>query len=150
MKQKWVWRKKTEKWENAMEKAAERKRMQIQIIQEEARRKREERRRNMKNSVEDIMAYLQETAKDDPFYTGYFKAQKPGALTSIEKEAIQKLKFSPSQEGNQDCFICLDPFVPKIDVSVLSCQHRFHTRCLDKWLEVQGQCPACRASQQII
>lgn len=130
-------------------KAATRNKNNREIAMEEARKKKELRVQDIRNKVSDIMGYLEEVSRDDRYLQGYLKTNKPGQLTTIEKEAIGKVKFKENQEGNTDCFVCLDPFVEGIDVSVLSCEHRFHSRCLDKWLEVKDHCPACRATQKI-
>ncbi|KAK4351317.1 hypothetical protein RND71_030630 [Anisodus tanguticus] len=46
-----------------------------------------------------------------------------------------------------ECCICLGIFQDGDKVKVLpSCQHCFHSECVDKWLRNQSSCPLCRAS----
>ena len=45
-----------------------------------------------------------------------------------------------------ECAICLSElFVPPREVSLTSCQHRFHTQCLHYSLVISPDCPDCRA-----
>ena len=44
----------------------------------------------------------------------------------------------------RDCHICLEPFVPRDQRTVLPCLHGFHTRCIDQWLPRNGSCPICK------
>nr|XP_009610438.1 RING-H2 finger protein ATL66-like [Nicotiana tomentosiformis] len=48
-----------------------------------------------------------------------------------------------------ECCICLGIFQDGDKVKVLpSCQHCYHSECVDKWLRNQSSCPLCRASLQ--
>ncbi|CAG2116124.1 unnamed protein product, partial [Medioppia subpectinata] len=42
------------------------------------------------------------------------------------------------------CSICLDPLDTDREEKTLVCGHRFHTTCVDKWLEEHTSCPMCR------
>tara|TARA_B100000902_G_scaffold341742_1_gene345347 strand:+ start:119 stop:460 length:342 start_codon:yes stop_codon:yes gene_type:complete len=48
----------------------------------------------------------------------------------------KKFKFA-------ECPICLDTLE---DTSTTSCGHAFHPACLERWLQVNNQCPMCRTS----
>lgn len=44
-----------------------------------------------------------------------------------------------------ECVICLSEFVAGEKVRVLpKCNHGFHVRCIDKWLNSHSSCPTCR------
>ncbi|XP_073128459.1 RING-H2 finger protein ATL78-like [Henckelia pumila] len=44
-----------------------------------------------------------------------------------------------------ECVICLSDFGPGERVRVLpKCNHGFHVRCIDKWLNSHSSCPTCR------
>lgn len=44
-----------------------------------------------------------------------------------------------------ECVICLSEFAPGERVKVLpKCNHGFHIRCIDKWLNSHSSCPTCR------
>jgi hypothetical protein len=40
------------------------------------------------------------------------------------------------------CVICLNYLY---DVSILDCEHKFHTRCIQKWMKLNNTCPICRS-----
>jgi hypothetical protein len=42
------------------------------------------------------------------------------------------------------CVICYDYLKSFQVVRTLVCQHHFHQKCLDKWLETRKTCPTCR------
>ena len=43
-----------------------------------------------------------------------------------------------------DCPICLEPFKLRQHAKQLPCQHMFHKKCIDKWLNRSHLCPCCR------
>nr|XP_004249865.1 RING-H2 finger protein ATL78-like [Solanum lycopersicum] len=46
---------------------------------------------------------------------------------------------------DSECVICLSEFVAGEKVRVLpKCNHGFHVRCIDKWLNSHSFCPTCR------
>ncbi len=46
------------------------------------------------------------------------------------------------------CVICLDELGSNLsDIQTLSCDHRFHAQCLDRWLSLNNNCPICRRVQ---
>uniref|UniRef100_A0A1A9VZJ3 RING-type domain-containing protein n=1 Tax=Glossina brevipalpis TaxID=37001 RepID=A0A1A9VZJ3_9MUSC len=71
----------------------------------------------------------------------------PRGLTS------QEIDMLPSYVCNQDarigyctsCAVCLCDFELQQILRVLLCTHTFHAECVDKWLEMRGTCPICRA-----
>lgn len=42
----------------------------------------------------------------------------------------------------EQCYICYGGYT-HIDCSVTSCNHKYHTSCLLKWLEKHNKCPTC-------
>ena len=43
------------------------------------------------------------------------------------------------------CPICFAPFLPDSPaVSVASCEHKFHSHCINQWLHRKSTCPVCR------
>ena len=49
-----------------------------------------------------------------------------------------------SYEYNQsDCCICREPLANNFNVT-LPCNHVFHTRCLNRYIENDQRCPTCR------
>uniref|UniRef100_A0A1A9W0L2 RING-type domain-containing protein n=1 Tax=Glossina brevipalpis TaxID=37001 RepID=A0A1A9W0L2_9MUSC len=59
----------------------------------------------------------------------------------------------PSEEYNIEtsngdqlsCAICIDDLLSKEIIRTLPCNHRFHVKCIDKWLQSHNTCPMCRA-----
>lgn len=47
-------------------------------------------------------------------------------------------------ESEKDCAICLDGIVVGQLASCTPCDHVFHKRCIDFWLEKSRSCPLCR------
>jgi hypothetical protein len=43
-----------------------------------------------------------------------------------------------------DCPICLEPFKLRQHAKKLPCEHMFHKKCIDKWLNRSHLCPCCR------
>ena len=47
---------------------------------------------------------------------------------------------------NERCAICHDDIKKNDIIRILNCNHFFHYKCVDKWLENKHQCPLCRTS----
>ena len=47
---------------------------------------------------------------------------------------------------NKFCPICQDDIEEKSIIRMLSCNHIFHCKCIDKWLETNKNCPLCNFS----
>ena len=87
------------------------------------------------------------------------KSIKVGAFDGAAAEAAAgegAAKEETSGEGSsahpseEECSVCLEPYLPGQRVSKLVCGHRFHETCADRWLlEVQRgrprTCPLCKA-----
>lgn len=44
------------------------------------------------------------------------------------------------------CSICLDNFEEDENISTLKCNHSFHNKCIEAWLDTNFTCPMCRLS----
>jgi len=44
------------------------------------------------------------------------------------------------------CSICLDNFEENENISTLKCNHSFHNKCIEAWLDTNFTCPMCRLS----
>ncbi|XP_022843025.1 RING-H2 finger protein ATL78-like [Olea europaea var. sylvestris] len=73
------------------------------------------------------------------------------ANTGIKKKALRTFPII-SYTGDlnlpgldTECAICLSDFAAGERVRVLpKCNHGFHVRCIDKWLNSHSSCPTCR------
>ena len=68
------------------------------------------------------------------------------------KPKLKKLKmckdlYTKNDAGKLEkptCCICLIPMKIGEDIVLLKCQHLFHFKCLEKWVETKEVCPFCR------
>ena len=63
-------------------------------------------------------------------------------VPSFEKIPINVIKQSDISRG--DCPICLEPFKLRQHAKKLPCEHMFHKKCIDRWLNRSHLCPCCR------
>ncbi|KAI3935132.1 hypothetical protein MKX01_031399 [Papaver californicum] len=48
------------------------------------------------------------------------------------------------------CSICLSEYLPTETLKIIpSCNHYFHSKCIDQWLSMSSTCPVCRESQSL-
>ena len=80
-----------------------------------------------------INIYTQDTNKGDIFSTIFWNYN-----TDLSSEASKKNSFEVKRVYLGYKF--------KIDdkISILSCEHFFHKKCLDQWLIKKEECPLCR------
>ncbi|KAF0911823.1 hypothetical protein E2562_012311 [Oryza meyeriana var. granulata] len=66
-------------------------------------------------------------------------------VAPASKEAIEALK-DVDMDQHPESVICLDHQDAEAAGrwKEMPCDHRFHGRCLGKWLRVHGTCPMCR------
>jgi len=48
-----------------------------------------------------------------------------------------------SQNNTDICPICQEEFKEATQVKTLECTHKFHTDCIQKWIELRNLCPLC-------
>jgi len=63
------------------------------------------------------------------------------------KESLDKSAIVKAGEGDeaQECTICMCSFARKQKLRMLPCEHKFHMKCVDKWLlGHSNKCPVCR------
>ncbi|EPR63522.1 zinc finger, C3HC4 type (RING finger) domain-containing protein [Toxoplasma gondii RUB] len=52
-----------------------------------------------------------------------------------------------AEEGLPECAICMNPIARKSrHRSITPCDHLFHDKCLQQWMEVKMECPNCRGA----
>jgi hypothetical protein len=86
-----------------------------------------------------------------------FKRKYVANLQVTKREKQLKAMESELKQGDEQCSICLDLFIdtPSKRVYITSCNHFFHTECIDKVKEIEStkgalnhQCPLCRNPYQ--
>ncbi|KAE9587618.1 hypothetical protein Lal_00021872 [Lupinus albus] len=66
-----------------------------------------------------------------------------------KKSGLRKfswIKLSWKATEQEDCVVCLESLKDGETLIHLSCQHRFHSRCLKPWLDKNSHCPCCRTT----
>lgn len=77
---------------------------------------------------------------------------KNTTFEEYKQTKTQKSKSLPREITaiEDKCVICHDEFEASSSVRELTCQHAFHTECIDKWLlSRQHYCPVCRKAVTI-
>ena len=60
---------------------------------------------------------------------------------------VKRLNDSTELFINNDkdfCSICQDDIQKDKIIRIINCGHKFHYKCIDKWLETNSCCPICR------
>jgi hypothetical protein len=79
-------------------------------------------------------------------------------LQTMNKEEIEQFFTTPYfkeifghlEEEYKKCCICISEFEDNEEVRFLPCFHRFHTACIDCWLEKNSRCPLCKKDLKIL
>ncbi|KAF9626204.1 hypothetical protein IFM89_031331 [Coptis chinensis] len=66
---------------------------------------------------------------------------KPASKSSIE--AMEKVVIG-EEEKDKECAICLDGWEIGDEAKAMPCKHKYHEKCIEKWLGIHGSCPVCR------
>ncbi|PIN09102.1 Anaphase-promoting complex (APC), subunit 11 [Handroanthus impetiginosus] len=76
-----------------------------------------------------------------------FGLEKPVIETFPMIELGQSKRWFNGVNNNDSCSICLSDYCVKDKLRCIpECNHWFHARCIDEWLQVNGSCPLCRNS----
>ena len=62
----------------------------------------------------------------------------------FSKSQIEKIKSYKYDGENISCVICQEIIEKNNDIKKLSCQHIFHSKCIDPWLSKEKSCPFCK------
>ncbi len=66
-------------------------------------------------------------------------------IKNIDEIPLFMFKNIPNNNGNKECHICFDQFVPTDIVRVLPCSHNLHRQCIDEQLKkISYLCPYCK------
>ncbi|KAF3976046.1 hypothetical protein CMV_000731 [Castanea mollissima] len=71
--------------------------------------------------------------------------EKHGELRASKAaiEAMPRVTVT-TEESDKACSICLEEFEVGGEAREMPCKHKFHSGCIEKWLQVKGLCPLCR------
>ena len=76
--------------------------------------------------------------KKDKFYEEFKTGECSICLEDIDDDKNKSLH----QKSIEKCLSCLDKKNKKLYFT--DCEHTFHGRCLDRWLQENDECPLCR------
>ena len=62
----------------------------------------------------------------------------------LKNKKIKKRKIKEDELLLSECVICLENYKKEDKISILSCNHYYHTNCLNEWLKKKQECPLCR------
>lgn len=79
------------------------------------------------------------------------RLQGPVPGRGATQAQLQTIPTEQYREGTLDstqttCAVCLMDYEAGDELRVLPCQHRFHARCVDDWLQLNATCPQCRSA----
>jgi len=66
------------------------------------------------------------------------------ALFPAELKTLHKECSLPSVSPEEECSICMGNLADSIAIAFPICRHKYHTQCLDRWLQTKTTCPLCR------
>jgi hypothetical protein len=67
-------------------------------------------------------------------------------IKNIDNIPLCMFKNLSNPNGNKECHICFDQFVPTDIIRVLPCSHNLHRYCIDEQLKkISHLCPYCKA-----
>ncbi|KHN68867.1 hypothetical protein M896_120890 [Ordospora colligata OC4] len=59
-----------------------------------------------------------------------------------EYGCVRSVSHATDEQESVICSVCLDATVDKF--VFLTCGHRFHSKCIEMWLQARKNCPYCR------
>ena len=66
---------------------------------------------------------------------------------------IDCFKYDPNKHDvgeDKQCTICHNEYESGEDLSILNCDHIFHTKCVEEWGLYKAECPLCRHKIPVI
>jgi len=93
-------------------------------------------------------------------YVIFFVFNKKDIVNPIVKNIpnTKSLKFTTLSNNNilytrikydsTTCIICLENYKQEEDISLLKCEHIFHTSCINEWFSTRDTCPSCKHSSK--
>ncbi|KAM3144669.1 hypothetical protein pb186bvf_003276 [Paramecium bursaria] len=73
--------------------------------------------------------------------------QRQQGLDNNEIRSLTEIQYKSQNEWDEEsrkCPICLGNYEECERVRFLPCLHRFHSKCIDKWLPTNSNCPLCK------
>ena len=67
----------------------------------------------------------------------------PSEETTLRKNSSMVVGSDLASE-NIECSICLEGYEVEQKITILSCMHLYHQKCLNTWKNEHTECPQCR------
>jgi E3 ubiquitin-protein ligase BIG BROTHER-like protein len=77
------------------------------------------------------------------FYLEQRKYLTEDLFNKLSVKKLTDLKSLPF--GVEKCMICIENFKKKEELITLPCKHLYHKACIKRWLELNINCPICKA-----
>ncbi|XP_022743018.1 RING-H2 finger protein ATL66-like [Durio zibethinus] len=92
--------------------------------------------------------------RDTPSPTSHSPPPPPRQPRGLDPATINALPITMVRRGREaiesECCICLGVFEEGEKIKVLpSCEHSFHSECVDRWLSAESSCPLCRSPLRV-
>lgn len=85
----------------------------------------------------------------DQQLAGLLGRDEPRGLSEAAFDRLQLVHWQPSMKDRnqtfESCPICYIDYEEGNEMKVLSCQHGYHTSCLQNWLKKNATCPICKS-----
>ena len=65
-------------------------------------------------------------------------------INGLSPDNIRSMPIRMASESDGKCAICLDTFADNMKARELTCRHKYHLICIDKWLMQHTCCPICK------
>eukprot|EP00906_Rhabdomonas_costata_P003849 RCo005809 len=65
-------------------------------------------------------------------------------LPATDRKRLLKLSRATARDTQTECTICQDKYRAGVEVTTLPCKHSYHSECIGKWFDENGNCPICR------
>ena len=97
---------------------------------------------NILNILRLMQRYENEINRND-FNTPYEDVK-----VTLSKKDVNSIPDHVCEGNNHEknrCSICLSKYIKGSKIKTLSCNHQFHSKCIDKWLlKYNDKCPLCK------
>ncbi|KAI3977086.1 hypothetical protein MKX01_004061 [Papaver californicum] len=78
------------------------------------------------------------------------KAGLDSSLIESYPKILLDEKLRLPNPNDTTCSICISEYQPTETLKIIpSCNHYFHSKCIDQWLSMSSTCPVCRESQSL-
>ena len=114
---------------------------------------------NNKSLLETLKSYSKEsnlvlsidlTDNTESINVNVFKKEKKNEFI---KKRLPKYKKIKKEDTLDNCSICLEVYKENTYKRTLNCNHHFHKKCIDKWLNLCNDefihCPICRTKYEL-